>query len=303
MQQIMKNFRNFKLLLEREERALQQPVEAKKEAIPEDESLVNINAGPAAVLAAAGRLVQDPNFKNVMLAGRTDAAGPDDEILEIVPDTRFANKLTPTQSQIGTGQSLDDQASNNDFGKGSPTNLDRAIAGGRIASKTGLFPILVFKNHILDGHHRWSQFIATNPNAEVDVAEIIAPGVEDEEAALGLAHYINFTLYGISPTKTFKGVNIYTMSFDGIKEQALKNMSEETPKKLFEAGLIEEPSAESAANHFANNLSNIAGPGKFPRIVMPQAADAGDPTGLTVTPEKAKTGAINYNKPVIDDLK
>ena len=34
----------------------------------------------------------NPNFKNVMLAGRTDAAGPDDEILEMV-DFKLIKKI------------------------------------------------------------------------------------------------------------------------------------------------------------------------------------------------------------------
>ena len=34
---------------------------------------------------------------------------------------------------------------------------------------------------------------------------------------------------------------------------------------------------------------------------MPQAADAGDPTGLTKTPPEAAAGAINYLDPLPDD--
>ena len=34
---------------------------------------------------------------------------------------------------------------------------------------------------------------------------------------------------------------------------------------------------------------------------MPQAADAGDPTGLTQTPAEAAAGAINYLAPEEDD--
>ena len=254
--------------------------------------LVDINAGPDAVLAAAAKL-----DTSVLRAGKTDAAGPKDEAFEIVGDTVKASSLEPTQSEVGTGQSLNDQAADK-FG-----NLDRAIAGGKLKSKTGAFPILVWKNKILDGHHRWSQFITTNPNADVDVARLEAPGVKSSDGALGLAHFINFALYGKSPTKDFKGENVYSMDRQAIYDMALENMADTTAPKLKAAGLIDEETPEAAANHFADNLSKISGPGDHPRTSMPQSADAGDPTGLTQTPDAVKAGAVNYLDPKKSDVK
>ena len=257
-------------------------------------SLVDINAGPDAVLAAAGELVAN---QDALMAGQTDQAGPDDEKFQIVQQSVPASSLEPTQSQIGTGQSLLDQAGDK-WG-----NLDRAIKGGKLASASGEFPILVYGNKILDGHHRWSQFITTNPNASVTVASLEAPGVKDSDGALGLAHFINLALYGKSPTKPFKGENVYSMSKEDIKAMALEGMAETTPPKLQAAGLIDEATPEAAAEHFANNLSQIAGPGDHPRTSMPQAADAGDPTGMTKTPDAATQGDINYMDPFGSDVK
>lgn len=256
--------------------------------------LVDINDGPDAVLAAASKLVAN---KEALLAGETDEAGPGDETFQITIGSVPARSLEPTQSQIGTGQSLLDQAGDK-YG-----NLDRAIAGGRLGSASGEFPILVFGNKVLDGHHRWSQFITTNPDAMVDVARLEAPGIKDADGALGLAHFINIALYGKSPTKAFQGENVYGMNKESIKEMALENMADTTPPKLHAAGLIDEPTHEAAAEHFANNLSKIAGPGKHPRTSMPQAADAGDPSGMTQTPPEASTGAINYMNPKITDVR
>lgn len=264
-----------------------------REQEEQGEALVDINDGPDAVLAAAQQLVANPD---ALKAGHTDPAGPGDETFQIVQDSVTAKTLQPTQSQIGTGQSLDDQAGDK-WG-----NLDRAIAGGRLASASGEFPILVYKNSILDGHHRWSQFMTTNPSANVAVARLEAPGIKDADGALGLAHFINLALYGQSPTKPFKGMNVYSMSKDDIKQQALDNMAETTPPKLHAAGLINEPTAEAAAEHFAENLSKISGPGSHPRTSMPQAADAGDPTGLTQTPSEVATGEVNYLDPHITDV-
>lgn len=256
--------------------------------------LVDINDGPDAVLAAASELVAN---RDALLAGTTDAAGPSDETFQIVTKTVPASSLEPTQSEIGTGQSLLDQAGDK-YG-----NLDRAIKGGKLASASGEFPILVFGNKVLDGHHRWSQFITTNPDASVEVASLEAPGVKDEDGALGLAHFINLALYGKSPTKPFKGENVYNMNKEDIKAMALENMAETTPPKLQAAGLIDEATPEAAAEHFANNLSQIPGPGTHSRTSMPQAADAGDPTGMTQTPEQGAAGEINYLAPKVDDVK
>lgn len=259
-----------------------------------EQALVDINDGPDAVLAAAKELVANTD---VLRAGQTDAAGPEDETFQIVTKTVPASSLEPTQSEIGTGQSLLDQAGDK-YG-----NLDRAIKGGKLASASGEFPILVFGNKVLDGHHRWSQFITTNPDANVEVASLEAPGVKDEDGALGLAHFINLALYGKSPTKPFKGENVYQMSKEDIKAMALEGMAETTPPKLQAAGLIDEATPEAAAEHFATNLSQIAGPGSHSRTSMPQAADAGDPTGLTQTPPEAAAGAINYLEPQPGDVK
>ena len=274
--------------------------EESSEEAPKDGGggLIDVNAGPDAVLDAVSKL-----DTSVLRAGQTDAAGPEDEAFEIVGDTVQASSLEPTQSQVGTGQSLNDQAADK-FG-----NLDRAIKGGMLSSGVDeeggaiKFPILVYKNKILDGHHRWSQFITTNPDAMVDVARLEAPGVKDSDGALGLAHFINFALFGKSPTKAFKGENVYDMNRAAIYDMALENMAETTPPKLKKAGLIDEETPEAAANHFADNLSEIPGPGDYPRTSMPQSADAGEPSGLTKTPKSVAAGAINYLEPSEDDVK
>jgi len=269
--------------------------------------LIDINAGPEEVLNKVPDLLKNPELKSIVRAGITDAAGPDDEKIEIKSGTRTARDLKPTQSQIGAEQSLNDQASDNDFGGGDPTNLDRAIKGGKLASQGGEFPILVYKNWVLDGHHRWSQFITTNPGATVDVVEVVAPGIKDEKGALALLHFMNFALFGKSPTKDFKGANIYTLDAASIKDQALTQMKQtergkNVPEKLFKAGLIETPTPEAAADHFAKNLANLNGPGEFPRLVMPQPGDSGSPDGYATTPDAAGAGAINYLNPVASDI-
>ena len=280
-----KNLRNIIL---KEYRSLLREQEEEKSS---SDALVNVNSGPDAVLKAASSL-----DTSVLKAGKTDG-DESDEAFEIVGGSVTASSLEPTQSQVGSGQSINDQAGDK-FG-----NLDRAIAGGKLASKSGEFPILVFGNKILDGHHRWSQFMATNPAASVEVAKLEAPGIDNADGALGLAHFINFALYGKSPTKDFEGENVYGMDKQALYDMAMENMAETTPPKLFAANLIEEETAEAAAEHFASNMADLPGPGTHPRTSMPQAADAGDPSGLTQTPPEVASGEVNYISPKQGDVK
>ena len=77
--------------------------------------MIDINAGPEEVLNKVPDLLKNPELKSIVRAGLTDAAGPDDEKIEIQSGTRTARDLHPTQSQIGAGQSLNDQASGRGF--------------------------------------------------------------------------------------------------------------------------------------------------------------------------------------------
>jgi hypothetical protein len=292
----------LKKIIEEELKNFNEFLNEQEEQAEQTKGLVDINAGPEEVLSKVPQMLSDPKLKDVLRSGLTDG-DPNDEKITIKKKIFTAKDLRPTQSQIGTDQSLNDQASDNDFGTGGTTNLDRAIKGGKLASRTGEFPLLVFKNYILDGHHRWSQFITTNPNAKVEVASIEAPGIQSEKAALALLHYMNFALYGKSPTKDFEGINVYSMNAKQIYQQALKNMAESTPRKLAAAGLISKPDAKEAAKYFANNLSKIPGPGNYPRLKMPQPGDAGSPDGYATSPKDAEAGVVNYLNPTTKDIK
>ena len=254
--------------------------------------LINISAGPAAVLAAAAKIPQD-----VLKAGDTDGK-PNDEKVTIEKGSAKAGSLEPTQSEIGTGQSLDDQMTNK-FNA-----LDNALAGKNLGPSGGA-PILTFNNkYILDGHHRWSQFKATNPDAEVETANIVAPGVTDEKSALGLVHAILFALYGKSPTKPFEGENLFSLGKEGIKKYIMgKEVTDDVLQKLVKAGKIKEPKKELASEYWANNLSDIK-KGEFPRTVMPQTADAGDTfISKGQVPPDAEAGKVNYLNPKSSDVK
>jgi len=254
--------------------------------------LVNINASPDQVLAAAAKIPQ-----SILQAGKTDG-DPTDEEITILDGSAIAKDLVPMQSEIGSAQSLDDQIMDK-YG-----NLDNTLNDKRVSSAGGKFPILTFGGkYIIDGHHRWSQFMATNPTATVDIADIKSPNVKTPTEAINLAHIILFALYGKSPTKPFKGENLIGMGADKIKDYVRKNIVDSALQKLAKAKKIANPDKELAAEFYAKNLSGLKG-GQYSRIVMPQPADAGDEQNqLTKTPPLAADGSINYINPKQTDVK
>jgi hypothetical protein len=260
--------------------------------------LIDINSTPEQVLAAAANISQ-----NVLLAGLTDGS-PQDEKIQIVPGSLLARDFIPTQQNIDADKSLGDQIYDL-YG-----NLEAAIKGGRIASKEGKFPILTFNGKfIIDGHHRWSQACITNPNCKLDTANIQAPGIDSPNKAINLAHLILYALYGKSITKDVAGTNLVGLSPEIIKKMVVtgeglksgKPIVQSAIDKLFAAGFIKQKTAEAAGNMYAGN-SQFIKQGNFPRKVMPQPLDSGAKDGLTVTPDAAAQGQINYIAPKQTDV-
>ena len=310
--------------------------------------LVNINQGPKEVLAvitdfkepapggAKSENIVKPEIRKILNAGTTDTAGSKDEVTNVITTNAKCGDMFPTQMQIGTGASLDDQILSK-FG-----NLDAALAGLKAPTKMnsdgGSSPVLCFKGGdgkiwILDGHHRWSQAYATSPECQMEIALLQAPGVTEPKAALALCHKIIAVIYGKSPTKSFKGENLLTLSGDKVAEYikvkwskgdeeyqfegsgGKRKISEgkaECLAKLKAAGLIKEGTEEEAIELYRKNsellitnskkaLSAIEG--GYSRNYMPQPGEAGDTTGMTTTPAKAASGEINYLSPVKGDVK
>ena len=83
--------------------------------------LVNINQGPKEVLAvitdfkepapggAKSENIVKPEIRKILAAGATDTAGSKDEVTKVITTNAKCGDMFPTQMQIGTGASLDDQ--------------------------------------------------------------------------------------------------------------------------------------------------------------------------------------------------
>lgn len=252
-------------------------------------------------VAMLKKVAGDPGFRELALAGETDAGGPDDEKQsppEGGTDTP-AYKLEPTQLDIDMDKSLGDQMTN----KYDSTNAALSNDTIMMPSPGGKIPLLVYNNKfILDGHHRWSQIMMTNPKGVVAVQNVDGPAINKPEDALKAVQTAIAALAGNVVTKGTK-TNLLDQDGDAIASYVRDKISPEVLKILANAGKISAPDPELAAKYYKDNLKYILNvePGDFERkLGMPQADDSGVPQAdVTAALEKGK---INYDAVRASDI-
>lgn len=234
----------------------------------------------------------------------------------------------PTQDCIVAAKSMKDQCQNNFNG------LENVLTGKLLGKAPGS-PIVIFQaggiNYVLDGHHRWSQFCCANPDAEtMECSALVAEGLDEPEAALAVCHALIISLAGESVTKGGKEDNLLEMDQATLYDRALsfcqenftspgKNASksalecikEHAPEVLAPGTKWhkEEGEMETWANYLAlNGAKKLKKPantndGKgFPRIVMPQLADAGIDVGKQDGGHSFDKGTVNINDPIEESI-
>jgi len=290
--------------------------------------------------AVAGK----PEFQKIARAGKTDTKGPTDEVFVVNPGVTQAKNLKATQAEIGLGNSLDDQMSNPKWaaerGVNPAANALGLVAKGKQDPETGAVPpiemlcteprcaIFTFgpfedgTYRIIDGHHRWSQVMMMNPDAEVaiDNLELNQPILSDANDMLKLVQLAVAVKAGKVVTKPFKGENL--MGVDrGVVEQAVmdgisgttlglmvsakkipgdQEIDPETKRPIFT-----EEDKMNAAKFIGDNLDAIkanAGYDEFTRLnVMPQPSDSG--TSQSAVIDALASGEINFDAPQPSDVK
>jgi len=276
------------------------------------------------------KIKNDPEFRAIASAGRTDD-DPADEALTTKEATVRAQSLKPTQAEIGLDQSLKDQMIDA-YGN---TQAALGLSGEpiKLNAKGGATPILVFNNkYILDGHHRWSQIMMTNPTGPVAVYSIGGSALKSSEDALKIMN-LAIALKTNDPliTNPFKGKNLFGVSAEQIYEYVRANMTAKVAKLFLKAGKMPgqqmneislpgssarkmkkalkdeeflEQYLEPLAKYYAQNFEIVKriGPGAHSRIAgMPQAGDSG--ANQADVNKYLSTGAVNYIDPQPTDVK
>ena len=118
---------------------------------------------------------EDPRVMSVLKAGLTDGK-PEDEKFTVEEVPLKVKGLKPTQNEIGAVESLKNICTDS-YG-----TLDTILKG-----KADVGNIITYNGeYVLDGHHRWSQVFAANPEAKVDTINIM--GKIDPKDILKVVH-------------------------------------------------------------------------------------------------------------------
>jgi hypothetical protein len=231
--------------------------------------------------AQLSQIIKEPKVAAVLNAGLFDGNLKDDKF----PYKRVVAKvgnLQPTQSEIGFDQSVmnlltDQYNSIESFFKG------RANVGG---------PIVTYDNkYIIDGHHRWSQVFAANPNATMVALNIVAKPGYDPSDILTVVHAAIAASLGKVPEANPKGINLLDgVSLSQVQKAVDANLTpaaeaiwkKYSPVPYGKTDTIEINGPEDIAEAITKNLELMikqgVAPGAVGRKFMPQTdADGGNP--------------------------
>ena len=247
------------------------------------------------------KIAGNPGFRKVATAGQTDAGGAPDEAVTTGLGKKKASELLPTQKDIGFTNSLKDQVTNPPW---KPVNA--ILSGETVEMGNPPGPILTYKGkYILDGHHRWSQVMMMNPEAEMSIADISGAALGDAEEALKATQLAIAAYSGKLKTKPLGGPDLMQASAEAVKKYVIQNITDDVLQLMTQAGKIPEPKKELAAEYFAKTLALIQSrQGPFDRETsMPQADHTGGKGTQKAVNALLGKGAINFDDPQPKDVK
>jgi hypothetical protein len=163
----------------------------------------------------------DPKVMSVLKAGLTDGK-PNDEKFSVREEMLDVKDLKPTQNEIGAVESLKNICTDA-YG-----NLNGILEG---VAPADMGDIITYNGkYVLDGHHRWSQVFAANPDAKMKSINII--GNLDPKDILKAVHTAIAVDAGETKTKDadlaegnlleFTDANVEKMVKDNLNEGARK---------------------------------------------------------------------------------
>ena len=210
---------------------------------------------------------KDAKVSAILKAGQADG-DPNDDKLPYTQTSVKVGGLIPTQNEIDFNKSvlhiLDDQ-----FGSLSSILNGKANVGNPIVTYNGKW--------IIDGHHRWSQVLAANPNAKMDALDIKG-NLPPEDILKAVHGAIAATTDKVPSASVGEGsMNVLSASDDAVRANLEKLINDPSNFPSKAEALWREKgfdSKEKIVNYIANNLKSIRQQGhiqKAPgRISMPQ---------------------------------
>lgn len=174
-----------------------------------------------------------------------------------------ANTLLPTQARLNANNSILKQFTN------SWNCLDDVLTKPKLQTIEGPQPILTFgKKYIIDGHHRWSQYMMSNPIAKIEILNIplirhtdITYRIQNEYLRFKarLKNYMVENEIGTCyDEETFfareEERNSFRITYEQTIKLVLDNITEYYINTLYKHKKIENPTKQKAMDYCVKNL-------------------------------------------------
>ena len=233
----------------------------------------------------------DPKVAAALKAGVTDGK-PNDEKFNVATTSYAVKELKPTQNEIGAEESLkniltDQYGSLDGFLKGNAKFRD---------------PIITYNGEfVIDGHHRWSQVYAANPEAKIPAINVI--GNINPKDILKAIHTAIAADSGETKTisANLKAGNLLTFNSDKVKQYVADELIDKARKVWNDNGF---ESDDVIANQIAKNVNTMIKNSKPEnwapsRDSMPQPGESGSENWEV----GMKKGQVNLINPKTADVK
>lgn len=216
------------------------------------------------------KMLEDPKAKVLLEDGFGGELGDTKLVFKIkkIP----ARNLRPTQSEIGVSDSLE-------FPLKHPENIDNYFTNKNKLIIAGM-PIITFRgNYVIDGHHRWSQVFAFEPEAKLvccdydgDISPIQMLKATQGAIAAVKADDSNDN-NGKIPSSKVKSQNLFDDSWGEkeIKKYVVETSVDEAPEIMHK--YVESVSTkEELADYLAKNLIDLKS-NNYPETGSPSRGD------------------------------
>jgi hypothetical protein len=235
-------------------------------------------------------IASDPKVQAILKAGLKDG-NTEDEKITYGKGKVAVKGLLPTQAEIGFDQSIANILTDQ-YGSLQSILDGTADVGGPIVTYNG--------KYIIDGHHRWSQVYAANPNASMENLDI--KGKLSPIEILKIVHASIAAKIGKVPSANPQGINI----LNGITEKQVldavnSKLSDDKVKQIWASK--GQKDNEAVAKYIYNNLKQLISKNKpvagAPgRKDMPQTDQEGPATDKLSLLQK---GIVNFDNPKSTD--
>ncbi|MFY7936494.1 MAG: hypothetical protein ACOVOQ_03880 [Flavobacterium sp.] len=233
----------------------------------------------------------DPKVAAALKAGITDGK-PNDEKFNVATTSFVVKDLKPTQNEIGAEESL----------KNILTDQYGSLEGFLKGNAKFPEPIITYNGEfIIDGHHRWSQVYAANPEAKIPALNVT--GEINPKDILKAIHTAIAVDSGETKTisANLKAGNLLTFNAEKVKKYVAENLTDKA-RKVWNANGLD--SDEAIADKIADNVETMVANSKPEnwapsRDSMPQPGVSGSENwGVGM-----KKGSVNLINPKSADVK